>query len=72
MGNWKKTREHTSASSKIRGALTLGAFGGGKTYTFENEDTGETRTITAGGHLEDGYSLTDQQLGRKIENGEFD
>lgn len=72
MGDWKKVDERTTTGSFIKGALTLGAFGGGKTYTFKNSKTGECRTITAGGHLEDGYTLTDEELGQKIASGEFD
>ncbi len=72
MGNWKKIYEHTTANSFVGGVLTLGMLGGGKTYTFKNTETGETRTITAGGALEDGYTLTDEELGWKIANGEFD
>lgn len=72
MGNWKKIDERTTAKSKLSGALSFGAFGGGKTYTFKNTETGEIKTITAGGYLEDGYTLTDEELGQKIANGEFD
>jgi hypothetical protein len=72
MGIWKKIDERTTTKSKLSGALTFGAFGGGKTYTFENTETGEIKTITAGGYLEDGYTLTDEELGQKISSGEFD
>lgn len=72
MGNWKKVDERTTAGSFIKGVLTLGAGGGGKTYTFKNSDTGEYRHITAGGSLTDGYSLTDEELGEKIASGEWD
>lgn len=72
MGDWKKIDERTTAKSFAEGVFTFGTLGGGKTYTFENTETGETRTITAGGSLEDGYTLTDQELGQKIANGEFD
>jgi hypothetical protein len=72
MGDWKKIDERTTVGSALWGALTCGALGGGKTYTFENTETGEVRTITAGGVLEDGFTLTDDELGQKIANGEFD
>jgi len=72
MGNWKKIDERTTSKSKLSGALSFGAFDGGKTYTFKNTETGEIKTITAGGYLEDGYTLSDEELGQKIANGEFD
>ncbi|MDX1410106.1 MAG: hypothetical protein R3330_18275 [Saprospiraceae bacterium] len=72
MGSWKKVGERTTAKSFLEGALTFGALGGGKTYTFKNTETGEYKTITASGYLEDGYTLTDEELGRKIANGEWD
>jgi hypothetical protein len=72
MAEWKKVDERTTASSFLRGALTFGFGGGGKTYTFENTETGETRQITAGGSLTDGYSLSDKELGERIARGEFD
>lgn len=72
MGNWKKVDESTTLKSMLNGALTFGALGGGKTYTFRNTKTGEIKTITAGGYLEDGYTLSDEELGQKIANGEFD
>lgn len=72
MSDWEKIDERTTLGSFVEGALTFGAFGGGKTYMFRNTETGEIRTITAGGHLEDGYTLTDEELGEKIANGEFD
>ncbi len=72
MGDWKKIDERTTAGSFIKGSLTLGLGGGGKTYTFENTETGEIRHITAGGSLTDGYTLTDEELGEKIASGEWD
>lgn len=72
MGKWEKIGERTTLGSRIWGAATFGALGGGKTYTFKNEETGEYKNITAGGYLEDGYTLTDDELGEKIANGEFD
>ncbi len=72
MSDWKMIDERTTVGSAVRGALTLGLGGGGKTYTFENTDTGEIRYITAGGSLTDGYTLTDDELGEKIASGEWD
>jgi hypothetical protein len=72
MGNWEKVGEHKSISSAVKGVLTFGAAGGGTTYSFKNTETGEIRTITAGGYLDGGYELTDEELGEKISNGEFD
>ena len=72
MSDWKKVHEGTTLKSMIEGALTFGAAGGGKTYTFYNSETGEYKKITAGGHLTDGYTLSDEELGEKIANGEWD
>jgi len=72
MGDWKKIDERTTAGSFIKGSLTLGFGGGGKTYTFENTETGEIRHVTAGGSLTDGFTLTDEELGEKIASGEWD
>ena len=72
MADWKKVDERTTAKSFIKGALSLGSMGGGKTYTFKNTETGEYKSITAGGYLEDGYTLSNEELGRRIANGEFD
>lgn len=72
MSKWKKVDERTTTKSFIAGALTGGMLGGGKTYTFQNEDTLEYKTITAQGHLADGYELSDDQLGERISRGEFD
>ena len=47
-------------------ALALGAFGDGKTYTFQNTETAKIMTIAAGGYLDDGYAHTAKELGRKI------
>ncbi len=72
MKEWKKVDERTTAKSFVAGALTCGMLGGGKQYTFQNKSTGEYKTITAQGHLGNGFELTDDELGEMISNGEFD
>jgi hypothetical protein len=72
MSDWELIDERTTLKSFVEGVATFGTLGGGKTYTFRNTETGELKTITAGGSLEDGYTLSDDELGEKIANGEWD
>jgi hypothetical protein len=63
-GNWKIIHQESGVvSDTVAQVFSLGSRSGPITFTIENEETGETREITA---------WDADEVGERIEAGEFD